>query len=384
MKRFLQTFFLLFLFLTPLYSPPTEAYAADIRSNEVVTVGPESRNLTNLYLFGNTITLSAPVQDDVVAAGKDVTLDGHVNGSIMAAGQDVTIRNTVSNSVRAAGSRVSIESNVLHDALAAGGDVILSKTASVGGDVLFAGGNVQINGPVKGNVRIAGGNVVVNSAVSGNVDAHVGTLTLGPQARIGGQLNYSAEKQAVIDPQARIAGKVSFDQRKDSRKETNNNSLVQGISYKLIVDIILSLLLIYFLRRYCLTVLEEMKKHPWKRGSLGFGFLFLFPLAAIAMLLLIWLGVAAFLFYGLVILLAMFVAKIFIGWVIMQWYERRSDKKRMYQLDWKAGVVGPIVMLLLSFVPVIGWLIGGILYLLAIGALLTFVAMKIRPREKTA
>jgi hypothetical protein len=51
----------------------------------------------------------------------------------------------------------------------------------------------------------------------------------------------------------------------------------------------------------------------------------------------------------------------------MRWFERRSKKD--YTLDWKAGVVGPLALFLILLIPILGWAVGAILFLIAVGAL---------------
>jgi hypothetical protein len=67
----------------------------------------------------------------------------------------------------------------------------------------------------------------------------------------------------------------------------------------------------------------------------------------------------------------LFIAKIILGWYVLEWWSRRS--KKQYVLDWKAGVIGPILYMFLIFIPIIGWLAAVFLYLLALGALTLMV-----------
>jgi len=377
MKRFLLVLAALFLFFIPVLSDPSVSLAADFRGDETISVGPDAHNLSNLYLFGNTISLDAPVQNDVVAAGKIVNLDGTVSGSIMTAGSTIVMKNTVGNSIRAAGGTITLYGTVSRDFVVAGGDITIDKSASIGGDLIFAGGTLTVNGPVKGKIYVTGGKVILNSTVGQGVNGHIEHLTLGPKAVVHGDLKYSSEQQAAMSPQARVDGKVTFDQQKSKHQDTTN-TFISSFVYKLIIDIILSVLFIYFFGKFCLPVIESMRLRPVKNVATGFGFTFLFPIAAVVMLVLIWLGVAAFLIYGLILVISLFLSKIFVGREIMKWYEGRSDKKNVYKLDWKAGVVGAIVFAVVTLIPVLGWLVGGVLFLIAVGALTTYTLTNIK------
>lgn len=144
----------------------------------------------------------------------------------------------------------------------------------------------------------------------------------------------------------------------------HNGLLARASSYKIAIDIILSVLFITLFSRFIMTIFGSMVSYPFRNGAYGFVFLILFPLASLILLALLWLGIASFLFYGLVFLVGIFLTKIFIGWEIL----RNFDKK--YVLDWKAGIVGPLVVFVLLLIPVLGWITLLVLFSMAVGALL--------------
>lgn len=134
--------------------------------------------------------------------------------------------------------------------------------------------------------------------------------------------------------------------------------------YKLAVDIILSILLITFSSNLIMAVLTRMTAKPFKSGYFGFTFLIIFPLISFILLGLIWLGLAGFLAYGLIFLIGILLAKIFIGWGVL------SKIEKGYILDWKAGIVGPLVAFILLFIPIFGWITLAIIFSITTGALL--------------
>ncbi len=368
MKRILKTIFssllLLLLFLT--FSKVT--YAADIRSNDNIEISQDEKNLEDLYLFGGTIRVDAPVTNDVVAAGGNITFNSDVTGSIMAAGGNINLKGSVGNTARVAGGNIVIDGKITRDLVVAGGSITVSKTASVGGDLVVSGENITLEGPVQGKVLVNGGEVRINNTINKDVQANVGKLTLLPNARINGNLSYSSSDKAIIDPQAVVRGDTKFNK---VEREQKNVAGILGLSalYKLVTDIILSVLFILFLARFIQAIIVRMMREPLKAGAIGFAYLILFPLASLIFLVLIWLGVASFLFYALTLVITTFLSKVFVGWWLLRWYEARE--RRQYVLDWRAGVVGPIVLFILLLIPIIGWLAAALLYLVALGALTT-------------
>ena len=371
MKRIiLFTALVISFFIIQLALPVHQTYAADARTGQTVIISSGEKNLHDMYLFGQIVRVDAPVTNDIVAAGQDITFNSDVSGNIIAAGGNIAVRGNTGNTVRAAGGSITIEGNIKNDLVAAGGSITVSKNAAVSDDVLVNGGQITLDGPVGGKVLVNGGNIMINNAVNGNVEGHAGKLTLGPNARINGDLTYSSSEKAVIDPNAVVKGKTTYhyeEQQKHAQQQMQN-ILTFGVFYKLITDIIVSILFILLFGRFLLAVLTGMTVSPLKSGGIGFLYIIIFPTFCFIMLILIWLGFASFIFYALSVIFGIFIVKIFTGWIILRWYKR--NQKHDYLLDWKAGILGPIVIFLLILIPVLGWIVAAVIFFAAVGALL--------------
>lgn len=352
-------------------SLPQPVNAADVRTGNEIILSPTQSPLKDLYLFGNTVQVNAPVTNDIVTGGNIVNITGSVSNELIAGGSNVIIRGKIGNTARVAGGTVIVDAPVTHDLVIAGGTITIGKNATIGGDLMAAGGQVNIEGPVHGKILMTGGNVTLNGTVNGDVKAwDIKKLTLGPQAKINGSLIYSSAQPALVENGAQVLGQTSYHRivkQQEQQQQAAQTAITTGI-YKLVTDIILSLLLIYFFRRGMLIVLTRMQTSPWKSGGIGFVYVLLAPLASVILLILIWLGIASILAYILAIIISIFITKIFIGWLLMTWWDKRQ--KHAYMLDWKAGVVGPIVLFILLLIPVLGWLVAAMIFFIAIGAFL--------------
>jgi hypothetical protein len=67
-----------------------------------------------------------------------------------------------------------------------GSSLIVSPTDIVCGDVLVAGGNLNLQGEVRGSVQVLGGNADVSGVVTGDITVIGGNLTLQPGATVSG------------------------------------------------------------------------------------------------------------------------------------------------------------------------------------------------------
>ncbi len=355
------------LFVTSSFSFPPPTSAADIRANDTVTISEDAENLKDLYLFGGNIQVDAPVTNDLVASGGDININNDVTGSVLAAGGNIKLRGDVGNTVRIAGGNIVIDGPITNDLVIAGGSITVTKNARIGGDLLFGGGKLRLDGPVQGKVLLGGGEITLNAPIGKDVNGHVGALTVGPDAVINGNLTYASPEKAQVESGAVVKGKTDFQRTEEENKNDAAEAFAWSSFYKLLADIIICILFIYFFRRALSPVLIRMKETPLKNAGIGFGFFFLVPLASMVLLILIWLGIASFLFYALLLLIGIFVGKLFLGWIAMRWWERQQ--KTEYRLDWKAGVAGPLILFLLLLIPILGWLIAAIIFFIALGAL---------------
>lgn len=367
LRKYILPLLLVPLLLLTTFAAP--ALAAEIRTGEQVSI-ETAEPLINPYIFGGNVRINTPISNELTTAGGDVFIDSDIEGSALIAGGNISLRGAVGNNARIAGGNVTIDSPITNDLVVAGGSITVTPEASVGGDLLFAGGSLRVEAPVDGTVRVAGGNVVINSTVNGDVTGELEKLELGPQAVIRGNLSYKSPERAQIAQGAAVQGRTDYKQS-EPRHDDNQDAgaFVTGAAlYKLLADIIITVLFIYFFRRALTMVLARMKETPLRSGAIGFGFFFLLPLAALFLLILVWLGVASFIFYTLMYIIALFVVNAFIGWMIMSWW--KESKKEKYILDWRAGIIGPIVVFLLLLIPILGWLAIAVVFLIGLGALI--------------
>jgi cytoskeletal protein CcmA (bactofilin family) len=353
--------------LFSLFCRTQQATAAEIKTGETVTIAPTKENLHDLYLFGGSIRVDSPVTNDLVVSGGNITLNSPVTGSILAAGGDLNIKGDVANTVRVAGGNITIDGKIARDLVITGGSITVTKNASIGGDLVFLGGHLLLQGPVQGKILARGGDITIDSAVGQNVEAQVKKITLGPAAQIAGNLVYASPEKALKQDGARVHGTTTFHYL-PKEKPVAPYVFTFGAIYKLLTDIILSILFILFLGKFAEKILPRMEKTPLKSGTFGFAYLILFPIVSALFFLLMWLGLAAVLLYMITGLVALFLLKIFLGWILLRWYENRN--KKQYHLDWRAGVVGPITLFLIVLVPILGWFVAAILFLIALGALM--------------
>jgi hypothetical protein len=371
MKRFVQSITVLLLIPLLLFLPlvPQQAQAAEFRSGDVLRITGEEP-IVNPYIFGGNIQIDAPIANELTAAGGDIVINSPIEGSALVAGGSITLRGSVGNNARIAGGNILIDGPVENDLVISGGSVNIARSASIGGDIVFNGGSLTVDAPVAGKMIVNGGNATINNSVGGDVSGEIGKLVLGSDATITGNLSYKSPERAQIDQGATVSGRTDYRPSEDRQADRQDAQefITTAALYKLIADIIVTVLFIYFFRRALTAIIRRMQAEPLRSGVIGFGFAVLTPIAGLLLLTLIWLGLVTLLFYGLVYIIALFILKVFLGWLLLHWWGR--NQKRDYALDWKAGIVGPVVVLILSLIPILGWLTLGIIFLIGLGAMI--------------
>jgi hypothetical protein len=189
-------------------SVPVAAQAAEVRSGDTVTVGPDQVITDDLYVFGNNVLVQGSVHRDVIAAGSSVTITGHVTGSVMAAGSTLVVNGPVDGSVRLAGNQLTVSAPVGGDALLAGSILLVNGPGSVGRDMLAGGNVVNLQAPVGRNVSVAGNTLTVGSSIGGAVNASVTDLVLGNGAVVQGPVSYASNRESTLAPGARVSGAI--------------------------------------------------------------------------------------------------------------------------------------------------------------------------------
>lgn len=339
-------------------------------------------SIKNLYTVGNMVSVSGRVQKDLYAAGNVVTIDGSVENNLGVGAGTVVIRSDVGGNVHVGGGSIVIEGNVAGDLFLAGGNIIISKSASIGGDLVIGAGTVDIQGLVMGNVSIGGEKVTINSKINGRVKIEAKKLTIGSSAIITQDLEYSSYEEAEINDDAKILGTVNFDKKTikhaDKTKAARMILSVLSIFFlvKILIVITTGLVLVYFFQKITKNIVKKGLDNFWSSLGLGFATLFLTPILAIilaATVIGLWLAGLLVVAYLLLVVLSCVLASITFG----SWLMKVLKKQKDYSIDWSVVILGAIVLKIVCFVPLVGWFVCFVFFLISLGSLckLTYQAI---------
>ncbi len=191
------------------------AAAQQFSAGQSVRVPAGETRQGDLYATGELIEIAGRLEGDLVAAGQRIETTGPIGGDLFAAARTVDIRGPVGDSTRLAGEQVTVNATIDGDLVAAGNRCHLFEAARITGGVTAACATVDIDGTVDGDLRAGGGEVTISGRVGGSAHLRADRVSLGPEARIDGDLDYRARTPLSPEEAARVGGAVRFDELVD-------------------------------------------------------------------------------------------------------------------------------------------------------------------------
>lgn len=416
-----KLFSALLLLILLLVTMTSSVLAFENREGDKIFIGADEVVPDDLYLFGDEAIIDGTIQGDLFFFGRSLTLNGVVEGDLTFAGQAAYINGTVRDDARIGGAAVLIdEKAIIGDDLLFGGASLETKAGSrIGGDLALGGAQGLIAGDVDGRLLVGASGLELRGKVGGDVKAYVSEpgegnppvgmylqqipftvpavpegLLIAPQAKIGGQLTYTASKDLPL-PAGVVAGNVQriLPEVAEKVKEPTAAEKVAQWSLDLlrraVTLILIGLLLVWLTPALVQNLSETIRTRIWP--SLGWGllayaaFFFILLVVLVVMILAatllgaltldglstaaVFLGIFALfaLVLGFVLItsyLTMVVGGQLLGRLIFRLFKSELAEHRVWPM-----VVGVAVVALLVSLPAIGWLFKFVVIFFGLGAL---------------
>lgn len=351
---------------------PVATLAAQLEGGETYASGVDEVVSEDLYIGAAMISVGGPVEGDLVAAGGKAVVGGDVSEDLILAGGDLVVLGDVGDDARVAGGDITITSNVGGDLVVAGGNVHVASTATVSGDIIAAAGVLIIDGVVEGDIKVGAGALVVNGTVQGEITAETDEVEFGSSSVVEGNINYKAVREAKIGEGAELNGEVVFEER--AVKSINHEGAkaiagLLGLAWlgKLIMQLVAALILLWLTPKAVSSVVRQATDKFGQELVRGFVVLVVSPVAIIVLAVTViglMLAVPAGLVYATLVAFAKLLAGITLGALLLQWF-----KSEQPHVSWKSAVLGVIVLNIVAVIPVIGWIIAAVLFLVTLGSL---------------
>ena len=320
----------------------------------------------DFYGAAEKVSLSGKINGDAHVAAGSVTSNGEIAEDLFALGGTVQVHASVTDDVRIVGGEATIAEHVGGDVFVIGGVLTVLSGAQIDGDVFFYGGEVELNGVVGGSVYGAAEKIRIDGRVGKDVNVEAtNSLVLGDRADIGGDVQYQSRAELVRAQNAIVVGDIV---KGDSRTETPVDpraALVPFLMYAFSVLVVFAVF-----RNRISTLVEDTVEHFTKNGLVGIAGFVLMPFAVVLSLVTVigfWVGMALLFALGFIFVFAMLLMPILVGVML----NRSFAKGKQVTLMWT--LLGILSVSILASIPVLGWLIVFVLFLVQLGTLLTLI-----------
>ena len=349
------------------------ALAAETSNSEFVIVREGTVFPDDLYAGAIRVIIDGTLEGDLVAfAAEEVIINGTVTGSVMALTPRVEVNGEIEGSLRAVGSSVSVAGKLGGDLVAAALDIRLSPPSDVRGDVLVWAWEARALGTVGADLAGTQRHLDLAGEIEGNVDVSSTNLAVVDALVVAGDLGYRSSSEASGLDDVSIGGVIV------AKSPLPQNVRVRALSLlgRFLVIVILSvtaLTVAYGWPRRTTAAISKVGKAPLRRWLTGAAILFAPLLVALVTGLILGLAPAAVAFPLLALLVPLILAlaglslavALVAGAPVVGWLGTALVKR----LDlFGAILVGSIVVGVLWWLPLIGWVVPIVVLPLGLGA----------------
>ena len=323
------------------------------------------------FAGGDQVVIQGTVNGDAYVAGGVVDVDGTVNGDLYVVGGQVNVGGNVTHNVIAGGGSIRLEGKVGRTVTACGGTITISRSAMVDGNLLEAGGNLQVAGTIARNARIAAGDLGVTGAINGDLDFAGQTISVSPGAVVGGNVRvYAKQKHTIEIAEGTVKGRTEIHLDEGKTQGTILGLTSGGFWFSVgwfFSLLLVALILTFALPKQVAALGTAILRSPGKSalwGLLGFVAIPLAIALTVVTLIGIPLAMFALVIYGWLLYLSQLSIGVALGDRLMH-LEGRAGWKLFLAIG-----VGLLIVQILLFIPYVKILviIAGILF--GLGALL--------------
>ncbi|KKR91836.1 MAG: hypothetical protein UU95_C0036G0002 [Parcubacteria group bacterium GW2011_GWC2_42_12] len=342
---------------------PLAASAYSIKTGDSVYVPKDETIQGNLYAAGANLTIEGKVTGDVICAGQSINITGEVAGDVICAGQSINVSGQLGGNLRLAGNAINFSGQVARNAMTLGATIVTAASSTIGWDLLALGNAFELRGDIGRDLY--GGMAKANLAggIGQNVNLNFGPknnngqpLIIANTAKINGNVNYTAGKNAVVEDGAIIKGQTTHNLPPIITKKSNFISLSWwwGKLIAVFSALVIGLVLISFWHEPIIKITDLMLIRA--SASLGWGILVLLLTPIIAVILLITIiGIPLSLILMALWLIALYLSKILVGILIGRWLLNKFLLKRKDSLI-LGMVIGIVVVYSIFALPFFGWI----------------------------
>ncbi len=229
-------------------------------------------------------------------------ISGFIRGTLWAAGTRLVLDGEVERHVRAAFQTIQLGGRVDGNAWLAGETVTITPQAMIGGNLRTAAGQFILRGTVDGHLAVKAREIVLDGIVNGSAALHADKITILAGSQIHGPLDIYSPQPVIPSRNAAIEGPI----RHVTLRSPNRWTLT-FVSFSALL--LLALFLSFVTPPFVIRPVLLLEFYPWKSLAFGLGALILIPLLALLAFLSL-MGIPLSLLLGALYLLGLMSGKI--------------------------------------------------------------------------
>lgn len=345
----------------------------------------------DLFITGSKIKMESRIDGDLFAFCQEIVQVDTVGGSFNSFSFDAQILGPVLQSYRGWAYSINCNAPIGRNILIFGNDVTIGPEAKIAHDGDIFCSKLVFQGDIDGDLRVEANNAEIVGHVKGNIEFRNGQLKIGPEAVIDGGVYYKSSRKAEISQSAKIYGEVNWEEieaRADDRGVgiTFGKILAWTFSargYLLLLSLISLISLVFsvipfpailFIILYSViflisgNILILLTKDRMKitiatiedklLPSLGIGFVIFFVAPVVSIVILFTLvgaplGMALLFIFGVALFAGIVYSATFLGGKIWQVLGKKTENRS----DYMCYSTGIVLLIILSFIPVLGYLL---------------------------
>ena len=304
------------------------------------------------YATGGRIEMRDAIQGDLVAAGTSVRVTGEVSEDVVAAAATIEILAPVGDDARLAGADIELAAPVAGHAVIAGADILVDENATIADWLWVSGSRVRVKGDIGGELRVSGRFVELDGRIGGDVDLTGGTLRVGDDAVIEGNLTWRSGEAIEISDSAIVQGDITEESPPQFLDDIEEEAAEAGAMAGLVA--LLSLLVSAGVLRMLLPAAvsgwsDGAARRPLASFVAGLAVFATTPLVVILFFAAVvtWpLALMALILYLLILLVAGFAGLNALASILLLWLRRGAADAPGAALTWGALALAALVTVL--------------------------------------
>jgi hypothetical protein len=346
-------------------------HAIQFNSEERLDLPTQNVISDSWYAAAQEMQIAGTLQYDAYIAASKIVFQGVINQDLCLLTQEGLLSGVVGGDLRAVGDVLKISTRVHESLVVVARDLRIENNAYIKEGMAVVAQKFVFTGTVLGKADILGGDIELDGSMGGDVSVRGKKLRIGPNARIDGLLTYYSGQPVVLTSGARAPRMKWINTSLDAAKENWWVSRFGKLSVDIFFGILFSLtfllvglLLVWLMPSFTQRFGVAVQTKFWP--SLGWGLVLLIgiPLGIVLLLISI-LGIPLALILGLLYLGGIFLARLGVAyWVGALIFSRSQNKKPVL-----AFLTGYVILALLSFIPVLGFVMNWAAIVIGLGAL---------------